>query len=324
MDTLYVVKDAKLERQDNTLVVRLPDSPKKRFPVETLRHIVIAGDCGLTTAMLAMLGSHGVRVTILDWYGNVAGCFEPRSKPASGLVRMKQAMATADPNLRMILARRFVEGAGANISGNLRYRIYRGNKALEPLLAKITELRKRIPEAEDVPTLMGYEGNIRGWYYDAWPLLHERLAFGRRVRRPPNNPVNCLISWFNGLAYTLVRNELAKTHLDDCLSFLHSPTEARSSLALDISEPFKPVLVDGLIFDLILKGTNMENWFHQDEGVCRLSEVGRRETIERWNDRIERADGDRPSYRTLVRSEALAIERHVLGIAAYAPFVRRV
>ena len=69
---------------------------------------------------------------------------------------------------------------------------------------------------------MGAEGNVRASYYEAWTLFDEGLRFGPRRRRPPNNPINCLISWFNGLLYAAVRHEIAKTHLDDCVSFLHA------------------------------------------------------------------------------------------------------
>jgi CRISP-associated protein Cas1 len=169
---------------------------------------------------------------------------------------------------------------------------------------------------------MGYEGLMRATYYEAWPLLDIRLNFGRRVRRPPNNPINCLLSWFNGLTYALCRNEIAQTYLDDCLSFLHSPHEARSSLALDLAEVFKPALADGAIFSIVSRDTNLDNWFRQDREVCRLSDVGRRKTLEIWTSRIDGRKHGNLCMRDVVRKEALAIERHLLGIPEYTPWKR--
>ena len=121
-----------------------------------------------------------------------------------------------------------------------------------------------------------------------------------------------------------MRHEIAKTHLDDCVSFLHAATESRHSLALDLSEPFKPVIVDTLIFELVLRGRLDSAWFHEEAGVCRLSETGRRVTLEAWIGKLEAATGDQPSFRSLIRAEAFAIERHVLGLSNYRAYRRKV
>lgn len=323
MDTLFVSKDCRLLREDSTLVVTTGKNTRRRIPIEGLRHVVIAGEAQLTTAVLGLCGRSGVRVTILDWHGNVTGCFEPKGSPSSGKVRLLQARHASNPTLRLQLARSFVQGAGTNILANLRYRIWRGARDLEPIAKKIEELLSRLTEAGTSEALMGFEGQIRSFYFDAWPLVDQRLSFGPRRRRPPNNPINCLISWFNGLAYSLVRNEISKTHLDDSISFLHSPQEARSSLSLDLSEIFKPAICDTLIFEAVLRDELDERWFHQEEGVCRLSEGGRQATLERWVRKVEER-GSGESFRDIIRSEALAVERHVLGISTYKPWKRKV
>ena len=140
-----------------------------------------------------------------------------------------------------------------------------------------------------IEALMGLEGNARSWSWAPGEYIDARLNFGARVRRPPNNPINCLLSWFNGLCYAAMRHAIAQTHLDGCLSFLHAPAAARHSLALDLAEPFKPVLTDILIFEFVLRGQMDDAWFQQEDGVCRLSETGRRRTLEMWTTKIEQA-----------------------------------
>lgn len=323
MDTLFVAKDCRLLREDATLVVETGRSTRRRVPIEGLRHIVIAGEAQLTTAVLGLCGRSGVRVTILDWHGNVRGCFEPNGSPSSGKVHLLQAKHASDKELRMNLARAFVRGSGANILANVRYRVWRGAQDIAPICKKIEDILVRLQEADTVEALMGFEGQIRAFYYDFWPRVDPRLSFGPRRRRPPNNPLNCLISWFNGLAYSLVRNEIAKTHLDESISFLHSSQAARSSLALDVSEIFKPAICDPLIFEIVLRDEIEDRWFHQEDGVCRLSEAGRQTTLEKWVRKVEER-GAHGSFRDIVRAEALAVERHVLGIAAYKPWRRKV
>lgn len=324
METLYLTKDVKIYREDATLVVAQHGSHQRhRVPIEGLAHIIVAGEAHLTTAVLGLCGRNGVRVTMLDWNGNVTGSFEPRGAPASGRLRVLQAGAVTDMPRRMGFARAFVNGAGRNILANLKYRIYRGNDALRPIHDAIEAILERTGSSGSVESLMGLEGQMRAFYYEAWPLIHAGLDFGARRRRPPNNPVNCLISWFNGLAYALVRNEIAKTHLDDSMAFLHSAREARSSLALDIAEIFKPALCDTIIFEIILRDQIDDGWFHQEDSVCRLSEKGRVATLEMWVQKVEdRTSGS--SFRELIRQEALAIERDILGIDTYKPWRRKV
>jgi len=323
METLYVNRDARITREDATLVLKTAEG-KRRVPVKSLKHVVILGEAGLTTSALNLLGRADVRVTVLDWYGNVTGTYEPAGSPSAGAVRLAQARAVLDPMTRLALARAFVEGAGGNILANLRYRVYRGADALKPAVAEIEGRMATLEAGESVSALMGIEGLMRTAYYAAWPLIDERLAFGRRVRRPPNNPVNCLISWFNGLAYNAVRTELAKSHLDDCLSFLHAPREARASLALDLSEVFKPAICDTLIFEIFGRGTDLSGWFIEADGVCRLSELGRRRTLEAWAAKVEQPGPRSGSLKETIFAEVMKLERHVLGLAPYRPWRRRV
>ena len=181
-----------------------------------------------------------------------------------------------------------------------------------------------LKRAKSAAELMGFEGNARGWYYQSWAAIDPRLDFVPRKKRPPNNPINCLISWFNGLAYAMTRNEIGKTHLDDSISFLHSPRASRHSLALDLSEIFKPAICDTLVFELVLRNRIEDAWFHQNDGVCRLSESGRRAVAKTWVSKTETASRGHPSFRHLVRDQAFALERHLLSIKVFQPWRRAI
>ncbi len=323
METLFVSKDARLSADGGTLLVRTEDA-RRRIPIRGLGQVVLAGEAGLTTAVIGLLGKNGVRITVLDWYGNVTGSFEPSHRPRSGRIRQLQALAGADDAGRVDMARRFVRAAGRNMLANLRYRMYRGIEGVETSIKAMESAMQALASADTVEALMGHEGLTRAWYLDAWKHIDRRLDFGPRIRRPPNNEINCLLSWFNGLMYALCRNEIAKTHLDDCLSFLHSPREARCSLALDLAEVFKPPVCDALIIELVLRGTNWSSWFGMNENVCRLTETGRRKTLQLWAEKVDAPLGGAHSLRELVLREALAIERHLLGVEEYRPWQRKV
>lgn len=96
---------------------------------------------------------------------------------------------------------------------------------------------------------MGLEGLIHKSYYSAWnTIFNGKADFTKRIRRPPDNMVNTLISFLNTLMYTTCISEIYVTQLNPTISYLHTTMERRFSLCLDISEIFKPLIVDRLIF----------------------------------------------------------------------------
>jgi len=91
---------------------------------------------------------------------------------------------------------------------------------------KIEAERERIGTANSVEELMGVEGRIRDQYYQSFnAILRSGFEFERRVKRPPDNMINCLISFGNSLAYTTTLSEIYHTQLNPTISFLHEPGE---------------------------------------------------------------------------------------------------
>jgi CRISP-associated protein Cas1 len=322
METLFISCEAKLKQHENTLRITL-DGQTRSFPIEKLSHLVLLAESSLNSRLLTLCGKHGVRLSVFDYYGYFKGAFEPVNANPAGRVKLAQAQALLDETHRLNLAREIVRGAGHNMRANLLYYRYRGNTDLDKPLAEIEQLMGALLKAQDTSSLMGFEGGMHQFYYDAWRLIDPVLDFGTRVRRPPNNPINCLMSFLNQLTYTVCRHELFKTHLEETFSLLHSPGTDRSSLSLDLAEPFKPVLADAVIFRLARRNMLEEGWFEQHEGVCLLTETGRRHVAEQFSIRLEE-DYQGRSFREWVYREALAIERHVLGVAEYESFKRRV
>ena len=323
METLFVSREAQLRQRENTLAVTL-DGKTRALPIEKVGHIVLLAESSLNTRLLTLCGKHGVRVSIFDYYGYFKGAFEPIDRNPAGRVKLAQAALLLNQQQCLELACKIVEGAVHNMRANLLYYQYRGNTALQPMIDEISRLFKRLPTAKDTAALMGFEGTIHQTYYTAWKLIDPALDFGLRIRRPPNNPINCLLSFLNQMTYTVVRHEIFKTHLEETFSVLHSPLAiGRSSLSLDLAEPFKPILVDTLIFRLVRRRMVEDNWFDQHEGICLLTDTGRRHVAEQFAVRLEEIYQDR-SFREWIYREGLAIERHLLGVAEYNSFKRRV
>lgn len=197
-------------------------------------------------------------------------------------------------------------------------------------LSKVRLAMEKLSDAIDgqttVASLLGVEGKLRERYYAAWEhLLTGDWAFSRRVRRPPDNEVNALISFGNGHLYTICLSELYRTQLTPTISFLHEPGVRRFSLALDLSEIFKPLIVDRAIFTLLNKGQLKPSHFDKDTEGCMLNDDGKKLFIGTLEARLattikHRRLGRSVSYRHLIRLECYKMIRHLTGLETYKAF----
>ena len=124
-----------------------------------------------------------------------------------GICSARKLQAYLEPSHRLRLAKQFVIGAGKNIYRTLRYYNNRGKDLALPM-ETICLLLEQAAEAKDIPTLMGFEGNIHQQYYAAFhTIINEEIDFERRIKHPPDNMMNTMISYVNSLIYTRVRTQ---------------------------------------------------------------------------------------------------------------------
>lgn len=310
--------------QDNERLI----AGKKPIPIEDVEAFYLFGEMDLNTKFLNFAARHRVPLHLFNYYGFYSGTFYPRQEINSGYLLVKQVEHYGQKTARLSIARQLVEGASFNILKNLRYygAASRG-RDLSHVISAIEAQRMQIATAKDIPTLMGTEGQIRQLYYDAWPLIltPSWAEFTKRVKRPPDNPINALISFGNALCYTLTLSEIYRTPLSPLISFLHEPGERRYSLSLDIAEIFKPILCDRLIFKLVNNGELRPQHFDERLNFCYLKESGRKVFLQAWDERLKttiehRNLGRKVSYRRLVRLECYRLKKHLLGIDSYEPF----
>jgi CRISPR/Cas system-associated endonuclease Cas1 len=199
---------------------------------------------------------------------------------------------------------------------------------LAQIRAGIERTAATIPAQTDVNTLRGVEGSIRVAYYRAWKQIlagNTQWDFDRRVRRPPDNEINALISFGNGILYTVCLSEIYRTQLTPTISYLHEPGARRFSLALDISEIFKPLIVDRAIFRLLNTGQLKPAHFDKTLNACYLTDAGKKLYTLTLQERLEstikhRRLGRSVSYRHLIRLECYKLIRHLTGVETYRAF----
>lgn len=327
--TYYLFNPGRLSRKDNTLkftpVDEADNEQKPRYlPVEGVSELYVFGALDANSAMYNFLGKNDIPVHFFDYYENYTGSFMPRDGLLSGKMIMAQSKAHASDKERMIIARKFVEGASYNMLKNLMYYNRRG-KDTEPLLESIKKLQASIPTTLEIDALMGIEGNIRIHYYDGFNLIINDFVMDLRSRQPPLNPVNALISFGNMMCYSQCLRAIHQTQLNATISFLHAPGERRYSLALDLAEIFKPLLVDRVIFKLLNKKMLQSKHFNQKLNKCLLNNAGRKIFVQSFEERLHetirhRSLNKNVSYKHLIKLECYKLTKHILGMEEYNPF----
>lgn len=324
-DSLYIYNPGKLSRKDNTLQFVTDNGDKRDLPVERVRDIYVMSEMQFNTSLINLLSKNGIAVHFFNYYNFYTGSFYPREQLLSGNLLIHQTTHYTDPEKRMIIARKFVQGAASNIYRNLRYYNGRG-KDVKEVMDDIDVYRINIDKAKTMQELMGYEGNIRKRYYDAWPvIINQEIEFEKRVMHPPDNMMNSLISYVNSMIYTKVLTEMYQTQINPTISYLHEPGERRFSLSLDVAEIFKPLIGDRLIFSLLNKNQITEKSFTNDLNFLHLeknaSQLIASELEKKMNTTIKHKDlGREVSYRYLMRLEVYKLIKHILGEKDYEPF----
>lgn len=325
----YLFNPGRLSRKDNTLKFVPVDKDGnegqvKYLPIEGIKNLYCFGALDANSAMYNFLGKSQISVHFFDYYEHYTGSFMPKDYLLSGKVLIEQTKNYTRPKLRMEIAQKFIEGAASNMLRNLKYYQGRG-RDLGSQITQIENYSIEMKAAKSISELMGWEGNIRQVYYEAFDKIIPNFEMGNRTKRPPSNEVNALISFGNMMCYTLCLDQIYHTQLNPTISYLHEPGYRRYSLALDLAEIFKPILVDRLIFSLLNKNILLEKDFDKKLNYCLLNESGKKKVLRDWEDRLSQTIKHRKlnkdvSYKHLVKLEVYKLIKHIMKIEEYQPF----
>jgi len=326
---LYIFKSGRLSRKQNTIFIEQEDGTKNYIPVENVSEIHCFGNLDFNKDALEFLTQNGIPLHLYNHYEYYIGTYYPREYLESGELILQQAEYYKDNQKRLNLARRFVQGSIENMLAIISYYKNRGRDLLS-IEDKLKEFLQEISTIESVDTLMGLEGNSRNTYYSAFDKIIDNsdFPFVSRTRQPPSNEVNALISFGNSIIYSTVLSEIYKTHLDPRIGYLHTTNFRRFSLNLDVSEIFKPIIVDRSIFSLINKKIITKSDFSPHLQGIYMNESGKKKFVEEIENQLSTTISHpkikkKVSYKYLIRLELYKLEKHFLGDKEYIPYVSK-
>lgn len=324
MERLIVdTQGSRLYKAGERLVIRRNGETLHSVPLGPLRQLVLMGrGVSVTTPLLYDLVRRGVDVVYQSQRGRfgfrLAG---PASKHSA--LRVQQILTATDPERSLALARAVVVGKLHNQRAVLRRYLRvlgeRGRRALDMLAAQ----QDNAGRAESIDSLRGHEGAGAAAYFGLWPLLFDATSWGFRGRayHPPPDPVNAMLSF----GYTLLLNDVLgavyRIGLDPDVGFFHAVDYGRPSLALDLEEEFRPILVDRLVLRL-LREVDLRPAvdFAGAEGKTgnRMTDDMRRFFLQCYDEQLEikvryQALGQDLTFRQCIERQAEHLARCILG-----------
>ncbi len=319
----HIIHEGDINIDGGTIIIK-NSSGKNAIPIENVRAIYAHKPLSLSSGFISSISKFGIPVHFFGYYGNYEATLWPKEKDVSGDIIIRQTKYYINLDLRMEIARSFVSGALHNFNRILSS--YK-NDSIYKNMELIKKEINNIEASKSISELMGVEGRGHNAYFNALDsILDDKYKIIKRERRPPTNISNSLISFGNSLVYASVLTEIYNTHLNPTISFLHEPSERRFSLSLDISEIFKPIISHRLFLFLVNKKIINETHFDSDLGKTFLNEKGKKLYLTYYEQKLNehilhRSLKKNVSYQELIRLEIYKLEKHLLGINTYKPFI---
>ena len=324
-ESKYIFSKGDLTRQDFSIKYK---NEKGNFylPIEKIKELYCFNDITISTKLLDILGTAGIVVHFFNYYENYVGTFYPKKALISGKLNVKQAITFE--NNRLVIAKAIVNGIAKNIKAVVYHYYRHGVKELKELIDFCSkDVNRLLEKSNDIKQILSVEGKIWAMFYASFKyFLPEDFVINKRVKRPPDNPMNALISFGNTLLYTKTISQIYNTHLDQAISFLHEPSEARFSLSLDLSEVFKPIIVFKTIFDLVNnKKLKVEKHFEEKLNYSLLNENGKKVFIEAFEDRINQTFehpklNRKITYKQAIKLDGYKLIKYILEGKEFIPF----
>jgi CRISPR-associated protein Cas1 len=325
------------------------------FRTEEIEQIAIYGLVQISTHAIRVLLAQGIDLVFLSQGGTFLGRLSGGLRKNAAL-RHTQHQLLDKPDICLQLAKRFIEGKLYNQRALLmRYQRKLKDPRITEAIVAIRYLMENISTATDLSMLLGIEGRAAAYYFGILGLLISvpDITFTQRIRRPPPDPTNILLSFGYTLLGNLIQGYTELASLDPYLGALHQIKYGRPSLALDLLEEWRPVIVDVAVLRALntrsiraqhftpvdvedapveeLWEQNDKNEENRDDtpGPPRkliLSTEGSKRWFAAYERRLNEVSFYAPqrrtlSYRQIIREQVYLFTRHLLNEEPYFPFL---
>ena len=326
---LYVTEQgARVGIRSGRVVVNMSRDELQQVRLIDVSQISIYGNVQISSQMMRAAFREGIPVCWFSYGGWFQGIAEGLPSKHVDLRRRQVAIAA---QAGLPIARSMIEGKVRNSRTFLR-RNARTDVSRE--LGQLKSLADGVGRSESIESLLGMEGTGARLYFSKFSsmLRDESLGvfdFNGRNRRPPKDPVNCLLSY----VYALLTKDLTAVAIavgmDPYLGVFHRPRFGRPALSLDLAEEFRPLVAESVVINVINNGEVSAKDFDVRAGGVSRSQNGRRSVLSAYERRLDTqvthpTYGYKITYRRVLEVQARVLAAHLLGeIPEYTPFMTR-
>jgi CRISP-associated protein Cas1 len=334
LNTLYVTTpQSYLCLEGESLQVRVEREMKAQIPLHHLAGVVCLAPTSMSGEAMHACASRGISVVFADGVGRFLARVEGPA-PRTATLRQAQYRIAADDAARLAFARGFVAGKIANQrtqlrrAGRTRTEMADGvDRACERLYA----LGEKAVACAATESLLGIEGEAASIYFASFDAMleHSEFRFEKRTRRPPRDPVNCLLSFGYALLAADCLSALEGVGLDPCVGLMHVPRSGRPALALDLMEEFRTPIVDRMVLAVIRLGQiKITDFEHLPTGEVRMSNAARKGFLVEYQKRKREpirhpATEQDATWAHMPHIQARLLARAIRGEYEYIPFLIR-
>ena len=328
--TLYVNRQGCLVRTKlGRYEITHPDEPAPILSVPAVQvgEIVVVGAGTLTAGAVRRCLRDDIPVHFVAmggrYYGGLIG---EKGHDAARL--QAQVLASTQPEAALDLARRFVYGKIRNQVALLRRVLNRDpDPVLQETVAEHARLLRALRRSKSVDGVRGVEGAAAAAYFGVFDrfIRVPELTFPGRVRRPPTDPVNALLSFGYTLLHSRLHALVRLRRLHPFVGFLHTPKQGHAALVSDLQEEWRP-LIDALVLSAVNRREFLPSVFREDgAGGLLLDDEARRRFVTRFEGFLERRYRATPSGRRLTYVHRIDVQvrrlvRHLEDGVPYVPF----
>ncbi|MEG2686525.1 MAG: type I-C CRISPR-associated endonuclease Cas1c [Christensenellaceae bacterium] len=294
LNTLYITNEKSyLSLDGENIVVRLEDDEKFRLPLVNIENIVCFNYMGVSPAFMGKCAEEDIGLYFMTPTGKFLASIVGRTK-GSVYTRMKQYRCAQDADFCLDFAKNIVSAKLYNTRKNLQRSIRDCNDAdctdLEKCSEYLAEIIDRTYDFNDEDELRGFEGNAARAYFEVFSdmIISQKQDFYLygRTKRPPEDNVNCMLSYLYIILSFEIRSALETVGLDPYVGFMHKLRAGRASLALDMVEELRAYMVDRLVISMInLKEVTAKDFVEKEGGGVLMTDDCRKKLLTRWQDR---------------------------------------
>ena len=330
MSNLYITKqNTKLSKKGKRIVVKEEGKIISDIPLINIEQVVVFGRVSITGAMIQLLLGEGIPITYLSYYGNYKGRLVPEYSKNS-IFRIKQFRAYEDENFCLDISKRMIKGKLKNMRSFLLIEARKNKKdKIKEVCEKIKRTINKLEQADNLEKIRGYEGIASKYYFSKFnAVLDDEFNFDGRNRRPPKDPINSMLSFGYCLLLNNVLTALYLNGFDPYIGFFHSVQYGKVSLALDLIEEFRQVIIDRLIKSLVNREMITKGDFIKKENKVLMKDKARNLFLESYEEKLETTIEHpvfkiKASWRKIIELQAKLLRKHIKKEEIYQPMLVR-